>query len=44
MTARPFLITGATKCIGLALSKRLMRTGHRVIGLAREDDVCVKLA
>jgi 3-oxoacyl-[acyl-carrier protein] reductase len=37
MTARTFLITGATKGIGRALSERLARTGHRVIGLARED-------
>jgi NAD(P)-dependent dehydrogenase (short-subunit alcohol dehydrogenase family) len=36
MTARTFLITGATKGIGRALSERLARTGHRVIGLARE--------
>jgi 3-oxoacyl-[acyl-carrier protein] reductase len=37
MTARTFLITGATKGIGRALSERLVRTGNRVIGLARED-------
>ncbi|TKC86852.1 SDR family oxidoreductase [Trinickia terrae] len=37
MTARTFLITGATKGIGRALSERLARSGHRVIGLARED-------
>lgn len=37
MTARTFLVTGATKGIGRALSERLVRTGHRVIGLARDD-------
>jgi 3-oxoacyl-[acyl-carrier protein] reductase len=37
MTARTFLITGATKGIGRALSERLVHAGHRVIGLARED-------
>jgi 3-oxoacyl-[acyl-carrier protein] reductase len=37
MTARTFLITGATKGIGRALSERLVRAGHRVIGLAREE-------
>ena len=37
MTARTFLITGATQGIGRALSERLARTGQRVIGLARED-------
>ncbi|MBB2930559.1 SDR family oxidoreductase [Paraburkholderia silvatlantica] len=34
---RTFLITGATKGIGLALSKRLVSAGHRVVGLARSD-------
>ncbi|BAX63561.1 SDR family oxidoreductase [Burkholderia stabilis] len=37
MTPRTFLVTGATKGIGRALSERLVRTGHRVIGLARDD-------
>jgi 3-oxoacyl-[acyl-carrier protein] reductase len=37
MTARTFLITGATKGIGRALSERLVHAGHHVIGLARED-------
>lgn len=32
---RTFLITGASKGIGLALSKRLSSHGHRVIGVAR---------
>ncbi|WP_089165516.1 SDR family oxidoreductase [Caballeronia sordidicola] len=35
MTVRTFLITGATKGIGRALSERLVRAGHRVVGLAR---------
>lgn len=37
MTVRTFLITGATKGIGRALSVRLVQAGHRVIGLAREE-------
>ncbi|RQS14620.1 SDR family NAD(P)-dependent oxidoreductase [Burkholderia sp. Bp9002] len=37
MTSRTFLITGATKGIGRALSERLARGGHHVIGLARDD-------
>lgn len=37
MSNRTFLITGATKGIGRALSERLVRAGHRVVGLARED-------
>lgn len=37
MAARTFLITGATKGIGRALSERLVRTGHEVIGLVRES-------
>lgn len=36
MSNRTFLITGATKGIGRALSERLVRAGHRVVGLARE--------
>jgi 3-oxoacyl-[acyl-carrier protein] reductase len=33
---RTFLVTGATKGIGLAISKRLANAGHLVIGAARE--------
>lgn len=35
MTKRTFLVTGATKGIGLALSERLVSEGHHVIGIAR---------
>jgi 3-oxoacyl-[acyl-carrier protein] reductase len=33
--SRTFLITGASKGIGLALANRLNRNGHQVVGLAR---------
>lgn len=33
--SRSFLVTGASKGIGLALAQRLTRDGHRVVGLAR---------
>jgi|SRR5579859_827495 len=35
MIQRTFLITGASKGIGLALSHRLVQAGHNVVGLAR---------
>jgi 3-oxoacyl-[acyl-carrier protein] reductase len=35
MTKRTFLVSGASKGIGRALSDRLVRGGHRVVGLAR---------
>ncbi|MBI0331360.1 SDR family oxidoreductase [Burkholderia plantarii] len=35
MKQRTYLVTGASKGIGLALSERLVRAGHRVVGLAR---------
>jgi len=40
MSKRTFLVTGATKGIGRALSNRLAEAGHHVVGLARrtEDD------
>lgn len=38
MTKRSFLITGASKGIGRALSARLTDAGHRVVGLARNAD------
>ncbi|WP_342627998.1 SDR family oxidoreductase [Nguyenibacter vanlangensis] len=33
--SRTFLVTGASKGIGLALSHRLVKAGHHVIGIAR---------
>jgi 3-oxoacyl-[acyl-carrier protein] reductase len=36
MKQRTFLITGATRGIGRALSDRLVGAGHRVVGLARQ--------
>ncbi|WP_206995808.1 SDR family oxidoreductase [Trinickia mobilis] len=38
MTQRTFLITGASKGIGRALSNRLAADGHHVVGLARGAD------
>ena len=35
MTKRTFLVTGATKGIGLAISKHLADEGHLVVGIAR---------
>lgn len=34
---RTFLITGASKGIGLALARRLTQNGHQVVGLARGE-------
>jgi len=36
---RTFLVTGASKGIGRAVSERLAAAGHRVIGVARSGDV-----
>jgi 3-oxoacyl-[acyl-carrier protein] reductase len=35
---RTFLVTGASKGIGLAISKKLADEGHRVVGVARGSD------
>lgn len=35
MTERTYLISGASKGIGLALARRLQLQGHAVVGLAR---------
>jgi 3-oxoacyl-[acyl-carrier protein] reductase len=35
---RTFLVTGASKGIGRALSHRLTRAGHRVVGIARRTE------
>jgi 3-oxoacyl-[acyl-carrier protein] reductase len=36
MTQRTYLVTGATKGIGLAVSRRLAEAGHSIVGIARE--------
>jgi NAD(P)-dependent dehydrogenase (short-subunit alcohol dehydrogenase family) len=38
MTKRTFLVTGASKGIGRALSARLAAAGHHVVGVARGND------
>ncbi|GAU86954.1 SDR family oxidoreductase [Bosea sp. BIWAKO-01] len=38
MTQRTFLVTGASKGIGRALSSRLAAAGHHVVGIARGKD------
>jgi len=38
MTKRTFLVTGASKGIGRALSTRLSDAGHHVVGIARGQD------
>nr|WP_147029057.1 SDR family oxidoreductase [Methylobacterium oxalidis] len=38
MTVRTFLVTGATKGIGRALSQHLAAAGHHVVGIARSLD------
>jgi NAD(P)-dependent dehydrogenase (short-subunit alcohol dehydrogenase family) len=38
VTKRTFLVTGASQGIGLAISGRLARAGHHVVGLARHTE------
>lgn len=38
MTTRTFLVTGASKGIGRALSHKLAAAGHKVVGVARGED------
>lgn len=38
MTRRTYLITGATKGIGRALSEQLAAAGHHIVGIARHGD------
>jgi 3-oxoacyl-[acyl-carrier protein] reductase len=35
VSGRTYLVTGASKGIGRAVSERLAHAGHRVIGIAR---------
>jgi 3-oxoacyl-[acyl-carrier protein] reductase len=35
VSSRTYLITGASRGIGRAVSERLARDGHRVVGIAR---------
>lgn len=39
MVCRTFLVTGASKGIGCALSRQLAEAGHLVVGIARDADV-----
>lgn len=36
MTQRTFLVTGASKGIGRAISEQLVEEGHQVVGIARQ--------
>lgn len=40
--AKSILVTGASKGLGAAITEKLLAQGHRVIGVARHQDVLAK--
>ena len=43
MSAKTFLVTGASKGIGLAIAQRLLSQGHNVVLTARSQDLLAKV-